>query len=113
MKEIKLINANDIEYHGAYGFGGHIDFATKAEIDALPNVYDRMIEKEAIYSVIVSLNHRSLEAYKKSIKLRQRAEREKDGRLAYESELVAGYAEGLEKAVQMLETMLEEEEGKE
>lgn len=105
MKEIKLINANDIEYSG-------FDFASKEDIDNLPCVYDVMVEREAVTNVIEMLEREAYVLYREAASARISAESTGDGRFLIEAKQKEGFAGGLDKAIGLLEIMLEDEDRK-
>ena len=109
MNEIKLINANDIPYFRACGFGYEIELADKKRIDELPAV-DDVVGPEAIDEVLDILQDRAFKFYRESVKTYPSIDGHGNMNDALDAQRMAGRAEGLEIAISVIKMMLLEEE---
>lgn len=109
MNKIKLINANDIPYFRAYGFGGEMELADKKRIEELPAVEDA-VGPEAIDEVLDVLQDKSFRFYRESARAYPSIDGYGNMNDALDAQRMAGRAEGLEIAMSVIKVMLLEEE---
>lgn len=109
MNKIKLINAYDIPYFRAYGFGREIELADKKGIEELPAVEDA-VGPEAIDEVLDILQDKAFKFYRESVKTYPSVDGFDNINDALDAQRMAGRAEGLEIAMSIIKMMLLEEE---